>query len=132
MSRTKSFVVKPGSVAGETQSRSASSSGRRLLQRAAIAGTTTTPAAPKKAAATVRVNLTGEPAATPADGIRWIHNLCRDLQIPPLSSYGLALADVTAVVEKAAQASSMKANAIALTTAELEQILRSAITGSPA
>lgn len=76
--------------------------------------------------------LTGEPAATPADGIRWIHNLCRDLQIPPLSSYGLALADVAAVVEKAAQASSMKANAIALTTAELEQILRSSITGSPA
>lgn len=73
--------------------------------------------------------LTDSPAATAADGIPWIQALCHDLQIPPLSTYGLTDADIPDVVEKAAQASSMKANPITLTSAELGAILGRAIIG---
>lgn len=73
--------------------------------------------------------LTDSPAATATDSIPWIQALCRDLQIPPLHAYGLTATDIPAVVEKAAQASSMKANPIALTPAELGEILAHAING---
>ena len=73
--------------------------------------------------------LTHDPAATAPDGIAWLHALCRDLQIPPLRVHGLTDADIPAIVEKSAQASSMKANPISLTLAELAEILRLAIAG---
>ena len=70
--------------------------------------------------------LTSHPQATPEEGIAWVAGLCAALGIAPLRAFGLAESDVGAVVEKAAQASSMKANPIALTVPELTEILQRA------
>ncbi len=61
------------------------------------------------------------------DGIDWLEHLCRDLQVPPLSSLGVTEADFPAIVEKSKNASSMKGNPVELTEAELTQILRAAL-----
>jgi alcohol dehydrogenase class IV len=71
--------------------------------------------------------LTGTEKATAADGIRWISELCRVLQIPGLRSYGITENDIPELVEKAAKASSMKANPIVLTPEELTEALRTAL-----
>jgi alcohol dehydrogenase class IV len=71
--------------------------------------------------------LTGRPQATADDGVTWAAELCRALQIPPLRTWGLAKSDVAAVVDKARQASSMKANPVPLTEAELRQVLSEAL-----
>ena len=71
--------------------------------------------------------LTGRPQATAEDGIAWVRELCRDLRIPPLRTYGVGERDIPAVVEKAALASSMKANPIALTREELAGTLAEAL-----
>lgn len=71
--------------------------------------------------------LTRRPQAVAADGVAWTGELCRALQIPPLRAWGLAESDVAAVVEKAMQASSMKANPVPLTEAELRQVLAEAL-----
>ncbi len=63
--------------------------------------------------------LTNDPAAMPEDGARWVRDLTEDLAIPPLSIYGIGERDIPGLVEKAARASSMKANPLVLTTAEL-------------
>ena len=67
--------------------------------------------------------VTGRPQATPEDGIRWVAALRRRLEIPPLRAYGVSEADVPVLVEKAAKASSMKANPIVLTPEELREAL---------
>lgn len=71
--------------------------------------------------------LTGKPEATGDDGVAWVRELCADLKIPPLRTYGLTAADVPILCEKAAQSSSMKGNPLALTPAELQEILERAI-----
>lgn len=71
--------------------------------------------------------LTGRPQAGADDGVAWVRALVMDLSIPPLRTYGLTEADMPAVVEKAAQASSMKANPVALKDAELADILQQAL-----
>jgi alcohol dehydrogenase class IV len=71
--------------------------------------------------------LTLEPEATAEDGVEWVAQLVRDLQIPGLRKFGLNDACVNEVVAKAANASSMKANPIVLTTDELVQTLRAAL-----
>ena len=71
--------------------------------------------------------LTGRPQATAADGVAWTKELCSALQIAPLRTWGLAEADVPGVVEKAMQASSMKANPVALTVEELRAVLTAAL-----
>ncbi len=71
--------------------------------------------------------LTGDAKATADAGAQWAGELVRDLQIPPLRAYGIAEVHVGELVEKAAQASSMKANPIQLTPAELADTLRAAI-----
>jgi alcohol dehydrogenase class IV len=70
--------------------------------------------------------LTQNPAASAEDGIRWVADLCRDLGIPPLRAYGVAPGHFTELAQKAAQASSMKANPLPLTHAELLTILEAA------
>jgi alcohol dehydrogenase class IV len=45
------------------------------------------------------------------------------LEIPPLRAYGVGEGDLEALVEKAAHASSMKANAVALTREEMREIV---------
>ncbi len=67
--------------------------------------------------------ITGKPHADANDGVAWIATLCRKLDIPPLRKYGVAESDLDVLVEKAAQASSMKGNPIVLTGEELREIV---------
>lgn len=53
--------------------------------------------------------------------------LVADLGIPPLRTYGLAEKHLPELAENAARASSMKANPVLLTTAELMEIVRAAL-----
>ncbi len=71
--------------------------------------------------------LTGNPDATPEDGVLWVHTLVRDLQVPPLQSYQVNKNDLDEVVAKALNASSMKGNPIELTADELHGILKKAL-----
>ena len=71
--------------------------------------------------------LTGNPKATLVDGTAWADALCREMAIPGLSTYGLTRADIPLLVEKGKVASSMKANPIQLTEAELTEILELAL-----
>jgi alcohol dehydrogenase class IV len=68
--------------------------------------------------------LTGKSSATADDGVDWVGELVSDLQIKPLGVYGIREEHVVDLVAKAANASSMKANPIALTAAELADTLR--------
>jgi len=71
--------------------------------------------------------LTGKPDA-PADlGVEWVRKLVADLEIPPLRTYGIGPEHVADLVALAASASSMKANPVALTSAELAAVLRRAL-----
>jgi alcohol dehydrogenase class IV len=67
--------------------------------------------------------LTGNPLATAEDAVRWTADICRRLAIPPLRTYGVRPEDFAVLVEKAAKASSMKTNPIALTPEELAEII---------
>jgi alcohol dehydrogenase class IV len=67
--------------------------------------------------------LTADDHARPEDGAAWVQALCRDLNVPGLSAYGLRAEHVEELVGKAARASSMKGNPIALTDEELREIL---------
>jgi alcohol dehydrogenase class IV len=71
--------------------------------------------------------LTGRPQATAEDGVAWVAQLVKDLQVPKLSRYGCSEKDIESVVEKAAKASSMKANPVELNPATLAEILRAAM-----
>jgi len=71
--------------------------------------------------------VTGNAAATLAEGIAWVEKLCTDLAIPALSHWQLREADVPLVVTQAQNASSMKANPITLTEDELHQIVAQAL-----
>ena len=71
--------------------------------------------------------LTGQAAAQAAAGVTWVRDLCADLQIPPLATFGVTQADIPEVVAKAQKASSMQGNPLVLTTEELTEILREAI-----
>jgi alcohol dehydrogenase class IV len=72
---------------------------------------------------TVARVLTGHPQAHAEDAVEWTRDICRELQIPPLRAYGVHEGDWPALVEKAAHASSMKGNPIALTPDELREVL---------
>lgn len=61
------------------------------------------------------------------DGIEWLAGLCRDLQVPALSTLGIGEADFPLIVEKAQNASSMKGNPVKLTETELMRILQEAL-----
>ncbi len=71
--------------------------------------------------------ITGRADARAEDGIAWVSELCRSIAIPPLRSYGVSESDVPTVVEKASKASSMKGNPIALSPAELAEVLTGAL-----
>jgi len=71
--------------------------------------------------------LTGRSTATAAEGVTWLRALVGELDIRPLAAYGVTDAHVDAVVAQASRASSMKANPIELTSAELAEILRAAL-----
>ena len=71
--------------------------------------------------------LTGAAGATADGGVRWVAELVTALQIPPLGKYGVKREHAAELSEKAAQASSMKANPISLTREELVEILEQAL-----
>jgi alcohol dehydrogenase class IV len=72
-------------------------------------------------------HLTGNPTAKAVDGANWVASLTKDLSIPGLASYGLRESDFTGLIAKAKNASSMRANPVTLTDAELAEILRNAL-----
>jgi alcohol dehydrogenase class IV len=76
---------------------------------------------------TVARLLTGKPDVTAEEGVEWLRLLCQELQIPPLSSYGIQEGDVPTLVEKASRASSTKGNPITLTMDELREVLASGL-----
>ena len=75
----------------------------------------------------IAVLLTGRPEATAEDGVAWVAGLCRRLKIAPLRSYGVGEGDIETLVEKAARASSMKANPLRLMPEELREIVTRAL-----
>ncbi len=71
--------------------------------------------------------LTGKSQATAEDGVQWVTELVAELQVPKISKYGCKAKDVEVVVEKAAKASSMKANPIELGKETLAEVLSAAL-----
>jgi alcohol dehydrogenase class IV len=67
--------------------------------------------------------LTGEPHAVAADGVPWVGDLCRRLEIPALHTYGVQQQHMPELVDAARKTSSMKGNPAVLTDAELTEIL---------
>jgi alcohol dehydrogenase class IV len=70
--------------------------------------------------------LTGRKHANAEDGIEWVRALCTEFGIPSLRAWGITKADLPSVVEKAARASSMKANPLPLTNEELLAVVDAA------
>ena len=71
--------------------------------------------------------LTGNPNATAEAGVEWAQKLVADLPVPKLGAFGIREEHIADICAKAANASSMKANPIALTPDELAQTLRLAL-----
>lgn len=62
----------------------------------------------------------------PAASYKFVESLIEAINLPRLREYGIAPSDFDSVAEKAERASSMKGNPIALTRAEIVEILESA------
>ena len=73
--------------------------------------------------AEVAALLTDRPQAAAEDGIDWLQELTATLSIPGLLRYGLDRAEIPDLVSGAQQASSMRANPIELSDAEVSEIL---------
>ena len=71
--------------------------------------------------------VSGKTQANAQEGIDWVHDLCRKLNVPTLESLGVAKADLQTVVEKSKNASSMKGNPVKLTDSELLDALYRAL-----
>jgi len=71
--------------------------------------------------------LTGKSRATADAGVEWVRKLVADLQTPALRTYNITRDHTSELLERAAKASSMKANPIVLTPEELAQILEGAL-----
>jgi alcohol dehydrogenase class IV len=70
--------------------------------------------------------LTGRNEASAEAGIDWVRELCADLDVPALRTWGIAERDLPDVVEKAARASSTQANPLPLTGEELFAVITAA------
>jgi len=71
--------------------------------------------------------LTKNPDAIPEDGVEWVRALTQQLSIPSLASYGIRERHAQDLAGKASRANSMKANPIALTSAELMGVIASSL-----
>lgn len=71
--------------------------------------------------------VTGDAGAVADDGVEWVGRLIADLRIPGLGAYGIRRENAAEIIVKAAAASSMKANPIALSPGELMEILERAV-----
>jgi alcohol dehydrogenase class IV len=70
--------------------------------------------------------LTDSPQARATDGLAWLIDLNKRLNVPALSSLNIPKESIPDIASKAAKASSTKANPIELTQPELEAILEAA------
>jgi len=73
--------------------------------------------------------LTGSHRALPRDALAWLRHLMNALEIPFLSHWGLTPQALPELLAKARQASSMQANPIVLTDAELIALITDAMAG---
>jgi alcohol dehydrogenase class IV len=71
--------------------------------------------------------LTDNAGAVEDDAARWVEQLCAELEIPPLRSYGMKAADFPEIVSRASRASSMRGNPIPLSDSQLTRILERAL-----
>jgi alcohol dehydrogenase class IV len=71
--------------------------------------------------------LTGRPEADTREGIRWLQHATRELDIPPLTQWGLKEEDVSDLVLHAQRASSMRGNPVKLDRPTLETVIRQAM-----
>jgi alcohol dehydrogenase class IV len=71
--------------------------------------------------------LSGNSHATAGDAVAWVRTLVDDLQIPRLAAYGVTASDFPDLIDKAAVASSMQANPVKLSRAQMHEILAQAI-----
>lgn len=71
--------------------------------------------------------LTGRREAEPEDSVNWLANLSAELSTVPLRAHHLQTQQIPDLVEKAARASSMKANPIVLTPDELMEVVERAM-----
>lgn len=71
--------------------------------------------------------LTGNPGSSADDGVEWVKDLCRELDLPSLRAFGLNPADFSTVVAKSQRASSMKGNPISFGNDELLEVLQKAV-----
>ena len=67
--------------------------------------------------------LTGNRDARGEDAVRWVEELCRALKVERLRSFGIGVDAFDLLCERAARASSMKANPADLSRDELREIL---------
>src|SRR5205807_7673946 len=71
--------------------------------------------------------LTGVSKAQAPDGVEWVRHVVRDHNVPGVGVYGITHKHTSELVDKAAKASSMKANPIVLTPEELSELLEKAL-----
>jgi len=70
--------------------------------------------------------VTGKPDASVEDGIAWIEDLAKKLEIPGLREIGIKKSNFASIIEKASVASSMQKNPVKLDTETLKLILEAA------
>jgi alcohol dehydrogenase class IV len=73
--------------------------------------------------AEVATLLTGQPDATPENGIAWLGKLTAALSIPGLAGYQLSEEEIPAIAAAAQKASSMRGNPIELSDSEVTEIV---------
>jgi alcohol dehydrogenase class IV len=73
--------------------------------------------------AAVATLLTGQPDATPENGIAWLGKLTAALSIPGLAGYQLSEEEIPAIAAAAQKASSMRGNPIELSDSEVTEIV---------
>jgi alcohol dehydrogenase class IV len=67
--------------------------------------------------------LNADKYARPEQAVAWVARACRQLEIPPLRTYGVTEKDLPEIVDKASQSNSMKGNPIALSTDEMRDVV---------
>jgi alcohol dehydrogenase class IV len=71
--------------------------------------------------------LTGDPHAQAEDGAEWVAALVAELHISPLADFRVTPNDLPEIAKRAASASSMRANPVQLSEAELVGVLRQSL-----
>jgi len=71
--------------------------------------------------------VTGDKNADAQDGVKWVGDLVDELKIPSLSAHGMNESHIPEAVQKTLNANSYKGNPIALTEAELRNVLERAL-----